>query len=111
MSSNGPANGTDRANGSGAAASTGTTHTRRIGVIPVVRGGASPTSSAAGIALTQGKAPVEPTPTVRAARTGKAVRAAEARARRRGMLTRLALFAVGLVISLIAVETVSRRRS
>jgi hypothetical protein len=38
-------------------------------------------------------------------------RLATARARRRGMLTRLAIFAAGLVISLIAVETASRRRS
>ena len=38
-------------------------------------------------------------------------RLATARTRRRGMLTRLAIFAAGLVISLIAVETASRRRS
>ena len=34
-----------------------------------------------------------------------------ARARRRGLFTRLAIFAVALLISLIAVETASRRRS
>jgi hypothetical protein len=38
-------------------------------------------------------------------------RKAEARARRRGTLTRVAIFVAGLVISLIAVETASRRRS
>ncbi len=38
-------------------------------------------------------------------------RLAEARARRRGTMTRLAIFALGLLISVIAVETASRRRS
>jgi len=38
-------------------------------------------------------------------------RARPSRQRRRGMLTRLAIVAIGVVISLIAVETASRRRS
>lgn len=48
---------------------------------------------------------------VRTQRRLERERKAEARARRRGMLTRVAIFVAGLVISLIAVETASRRRS
>jgi hypothetical protein len=47
----------------------------------------------------------------RARRTLERERLAQARSHRKGTLARLAIFALGLVISLIAVETASRRRS
>jgi hypothetical protein len=48
---------------------------------------------------------------VRAQRNLERERLTLVRSRRRGSLTRLAIFAAGLVISLIAVEAASRRRS
>jgi len=91
----------------------------RLGVIPVVRGGARPASNddvAAATRLQEERARrweahVQSIADVRAQRNLERERLTLVRSRRRGSLTRLAIFAAGLVISLIAVEAASRRRS
>ena len=84
---------------------------RQIAVIPIERGAAVPRAAPP---VGERRAPDHPARRTAAATTNAAARRrrdAEARAaRRRGTLTRLAIFAVGLVISLIAVETAARRR-
>lgn len=92
----------------------------RIGVIPVERGGAEPRArddpAATSTLLEEDRAMRREARTqsiagVHAQRRIERERLAEARARRRGTMTRLAIFALGLLISVIAVETASRRRS
>jgi len=108
-------------NGSTARPTNGQHGPSRIGVIPVVRGGAMPTArdvpATASTLLQDDRAKrreshVQAAAEVRAQRADlERERLALARSRRKGTLARLAIFAVGLVISLIAVETASRRRS
>jgi hypothetical protein len=92
----------------------------RIGVIPVVRGGVAPAGHDDGLhdatLLREDRARrrevrMKSVARAQAQRRLEGEQLAEARARRRGTLTRLAIFVVGLVISVIAVETASRRRS
>jgi hypothetical protein len=91
----------------------------RIGVIPVVRGGATPASrddQATATRLHEDRARrrearMQSIAGVRAQHNLERERLALARSHRKGSLTRFAIFAVGLVISLVAVEAASRRRS